>query len=624
METNEILKGFENLKILVVGDFFLDKYYIYDPKLGEPSLETGITPIVVTEYEPSPGAAGNVAKNMAMLGAKVYVLGIIGDDEEGRVLLDCLKNLNIETSHMIVSPQRVTRFYTKFFNSETMKEDKPRIDRYDFFPITKDEEDMLIERLNFLMDEVDSVLLIDQYETGKFRTFSVRVINHLRDLKRKYPKKLFIADSRKKATDFLDFCMIKCNIKELSNIAKEIFDETVEETCKVAPVLCSQVYGKKLFEKFKNPIVITLSNEGAVGINEKGCLFRMPSKKVNVIDVCGAGDAFTSCFVLNFLQSRDFQKALDLGINCGSICVQQPRTGKITWNILLDNYEKVPFVSLKNENTVVLNFERLKKKNVKVALFDFDGTISLLRRGWESVMKEVMVESIMGNRKIPDALYRDISDRVDNLINRSTGVRTSIQMKVLEKLVRGYGLVPEKEILPFPEYKKIYTKRLKEIVKKRMREITNGKKKKQDYLVEGIIDFLRLLKNKGIKLFLASGTDKSDVVEEAKFLEVYDYFDSLEEKVNERKEISKREIIERIVNEFNLNEGELLVVGDGPVEIMIGWKYKALTLGVACDEYKRNTWDMKKVERLLRAKADVIIPNYSICFEDIKSLIFGR
>ena len=122
MEIGKIIEGFKGLKVLVVGDFFLDKYYIYDPRIGEPSLETGIIPIVVTEYEPSPGAAGNVAKNVAMLGARVTTLGVIGDDEEGKTLLRCLEKLGVDTSHMIVSPYRATRFYSKFFNVETMKD----------------------------------------------------------------------------------------------------------------------------------------------------------------------------------------------------------------------------------------------------------------------------------------------------------------------------------------------------------------------------------------------------------------------------------------------------------------------------------------------------------------------
>ena len=95
MGIEEIVEGFRKLKVLVIGDFFLDKYYIYDPRIGEPSLETGIIPIVITEYEPSPGAAGNVARNVAMLGAHVITLGIIGDDEEGKTLLRCLEKLGI-------------------------------------------------------------------------------------------------------------------------------------------------------------------------------------------------------------------------------------------------------------------------------------------------------------------------------------------------------------------------------------------------------------------------------------------------------------------------------------------------------------------------------------------------
>jgi len=251
-----------------------------------------------------------------------------------------------------------------------------------------------------------------------------------------------------------------------------------------------------------------------------------------------------------------------------------------------------------------------------------DGTVSLLRRGWEDVMEKVMMEAITGGKEISEELYHQILSTVRNLINRSTGVRTSVQMKVLEKLVRRYGLIPEKEILSYQEYKKIYTSRLKEIVKKRMNEVNTGRKKKKEFLVKGVVEFLELLKENSIKVFLASGTDRDDVVEEAGFLGVYDYFEPLENAMNVKGEITKKKIVEELVKRFDLSDGELLIVGDGPVEIMIGWKYKALTLGVACDEYEEDRWDFRKVERLSRAKADILIPNFSLCLEDLKSLIF--
>jgi len=620
MGIEKIVEGFRKLKVLVIGDFFLDKYYIYDPKIGEPSLETGIIPIVVTEYEPSPGAAGNVAKNVAMLGARATALGVIGDDEEGRTLLECLERLGVDTSHMIVSPHRATQFYSKFFNAETMKEDKPRIDRYDFSPLTEDEERELKNKLDLLVKEADVVLLIDQCEAGKFRTLNHGVVDHLRSLKRKYPGKLFIADSRKNVREFLDFCVVKCNTIELLKAAGEILKESVEKCTN--PILCSQIYGKKFFERFGNPIAITLGEKGALGIDEGGTLIRISAKEAEVVDVCGAGDAFTSCFSLALIESQDFRKALSFGVNCGGICVQQPRTGKVTPKVLLNEFEALPPFSLKNENTIVLNPEKIKNERVKVALFDFDGTVSLLRQGWEDVMEEVMMEAITGGKEISEELYHQILSTVRNLINRSTGVRTSVQMRVLEKLVRRYGLTPEKEILSYQEYKKIYTSRLKEVVKKRMNEVNTGRKKKEEFLVKGVIEFLELLKENSIKVFLASGTDRSDVVEEAKFLGVYDYFEPLENVVNVKGEITKRKIVEELVKRFDLSGGELLIVGDGPVEIMIGWKYKALTLGVACDEYEEDRWDFRKVERLSRAKADILIPNFSLCLEDLKSLIF--
>ena len=73
--------------------------------------------------------------------------------------------------------------------------------------------------------------------------------------------------------------------------------------------------------------------------------------------------------------------------------------------------------------------ERIKhgKSTIKAAVFDFDGTISTLRRGWEEVMEPLMLECISGGKNVSDELAREVRDYID----RSTGIQTILQMKWL-------------------------------------------------------------------------------------------------------------------------------------------------------------------------------------------------
>ena len=80
---NQLLKNFPHLHVLVVGDFFLDKYLIIDRRLSEVSLETGLEAYQVVEARCSPGAAGTITSNFRALGVTVTALGVIGDDGEG-------------------------------------------------------------------------------------------------------------------------------------------------------------------------------------------------------------------------------------------------------------------------------------------------------------------------------------------------------------------------------------------------------------------------------------------------------------------------------------------------------------------------------------------------------------
>ena len=95
------------------------------------------------------------------------------------------------------------------------------------------------------------------------------------------------------------------------------------------------------------------------------------------------------------------------------------------------------------------NFERGK---IKHAIFDFDGTISLLREGWEKIMEPVMVESICGEQKSS----REIINRVKEFIDETTGMQTILQMEGLVEIVEEMGIVPKEKILDVWGYKKIY------------------------------------------------------------------------------------------------------------------------------------------------------------------------
>ncbi len=253
---------------------------------------------------------------------------------------------------------------------------------------------------------------------------------------------------------------------------------------------------------------------------------------------------------------------------------------------------------------------------VRHALFDFDGTISVIRQGWETIMIPLMVEMICDGRPVPPGLEAEVADYVD----RSTGILTILQMEWLEEAVRRYGLAKNPQTAR--EYKRIYNERLLGPVRQRMAGIDGSQSVDDTLMIAGARGFLEGLRERGVSLYLASGTDHIYVQEEAAALGVDTCFgEHIYGARDDSTFQSKEQIIQRIMDEHALKGEELLVVGDGPVEIRNAKSRDALALGVAADEVRRQGLAPRKRERLLAAGADLIVTDFLHSAELLRWLV---
>ena len=249
------------------------------------------------------------------------------------------------------------------------------------------------------------------------------------------------------------------------------------------------------------------------------------------------------------------------------------------------------------------------------AVFDNDGTVSTLREGWEKVMEPMMVEQIFGDyySKANAEEIALVTDRVRDYIDKTTGVQTLVQMKGLIDLVIEFGYVPMEKILNEKEYKEIYNRELLEEVNKRIEKLKKGELDVADYTVKNAVSFLKELKERGTKLYLASGTDQEDVEKEAGILGFADYFkEHIYGSIGKIDHEPKRRVMERILADIGQASGEgVAVFGDGPVEIREACRAGIFAVGVASDELRRHGLNTVKRKRLIEAGADIIIPDYS-------------
>lgn len=253
----------------------------------------------------------------------------------------------------------------------------------------------------------------------------------------------------------------------------------------------------------------------------------------------------------------------------------------------------------------IIKKEHCPQGGIRVAVFDFDGTFSTLRCGWEKVMRPLMLEYISGGQEYD----KELEDKVDAYIDASTGIQTVYQMQWLAEQVEeaGFGR-PERDAW---WYKDEYNRRLMEQVQTRIERLESGEDQSEQYLVAGAVEFMKTLKEAGVEVFLASGTDHKDVVHEASVLGVADCFTQIKGAPERKVACSKEAVLKMILEEKNLPGESLLLVGDGKVEIALGVECGAYTLGAATDEEERRGVNPVKRNRLIKAGADVIVGDFT-------------
>ena len=255
--------------------------------------------------------------------------------------------------------------------------------------------------------------------------------------------------------------------------------------------------------------------------------------------------------------------------------------------------------------------------NFKYALFDFDGTLSLIREGWQDIMVPYFIEVLLDT---PDAEDREsIEELVILFVDRLTGKQTIFQcMQLDEEVVKRGGEKRDPGI-----YKTEYLRRLGERIRYRIEDLQNGCDPEK-YIVPGGTRLLELLQEKGCNLYLASGTDEVDVLREAKLLKLDKYFgEHIYGAHDSMTDCSKEMVIKQILTQNNLSGSELLSFGDGFVEIELVCDIGGYSVGVATDEVDLTDVNPRKRERLLEAGASLIIPNFNNP-EELISFFFER
>jgi phosphoglycolate phosphatase len=246
------------------------------------------------------------------------------------------------------------------------------------------------------------------------------------------------------------------------------------------------------------------------------------------------------------------------------------------------------------------------RPEISHVLFDFDGTLSLIRQGWPEVMVPMFVEALP---RIEGESEDQTRMLVLDDIMRLNGKQTIYQMMQLAERVKERGGSPQEPLW----YKHEYLRRLGDHIGARTAGMAAGTVDPESYLVHGARPLLEHLRGLGLSLYLASGTDEQAVKDEANLLGIAEFFGPhIYGAQDDFKSFSKKIIIDRILSDHNIPGRQLLAFGDGYVEIENTKQVGGFAVAVASDEANNGSGNVDpwKRARLLGVGADAVIPDF--------------
>lgn len=301
----QLLANFPKVRVLAVGDIYLDE--MVEGAVTEVSLEAPIPVFEVRERRHNPGASGNAACNAASLGAKTYMIGVIGADANADIVRHEFHVRNVDTAGIVVDPARLTSTYGKLRagghnipTQEVLRMDTPRPKL-----ISGEIEAKVCENIRALAPNVDAIMIGDQVSS----TITAAVLDTIRACAKQYG--LFtLADSRARAGMFDGIDVIKPNDKEAALASGiEITDEASLHAA-----------GRKLLGMSRN-VLLTRGPKGITAFAADGRIEDVPVPPCTVVDVTGAGDTVAAAVTLTMCSGGTLFEAAWMGNQAASIAV---------------------------------------------------------------------------------------------------------------------------------------------------------------------------------------------------------------------------------------------------------------------------------------------------------------
>lgn len=307
-----VLGNFARVKVLVIGDIMLDRYWWGSVKRISPEAPVPVVQLKESSYVP--GGAANVAVNIAGLGATPYLIGGIGKDSEGESLVKNLERFNVSPDCLVQLPNRPTIVKTRVIahNQQVV-----RIDQEITTELSEAEETLVWDAVSGAVSRVDLIIVSD-YAKG---LLTKSLLSRLMETARGLGKMVLVDPKGKDYSKYLGAAMLTPNRREAAEACN--LDESLPDLVRVA--------GEQLLDDLAlESLLITQSEDGMTLFRKDAKAENLASNAKEIYDVTGAGDTVIACMAVGIGAGLDFLESAKIANIGAGIVVEQVGTTSIT------------------------------------------------------------------------------------------------------------------------------------------------------------------------------------------------------------------------------------------------------------------------------------------------------
>ena len=374
-DLEEALKRVAEQTVLCVGDVMLDDFVYGDVSRISPEAPAPV--LKVTHNVVDVGGAGNVARNIAALGARCVFVGLIGGDEAGQTLTGALAKLGAVVPHLVVDKARQTTRKARFV-SEHHSTHLMRADWETAAPASADSEGAIIARAEAAMPQVGAVVLSD-YAKG---VLTGRVVRGVIDAARRFRKPVVVDPKGHNYRVYRGATLITPNIKELAAAVHRPVSTETEIAAAAAEL--ANIVGSKA-------VLVTRSEDGMSLHVEGQAPIHVPAFAVKVRDVSGAGDTVAAVMAVLLAMNTPYEFAMRAANAAAAVAVGKRGTSTVSLGEL--RHRILPAASLAPEDKIVFDWsvldERLadwRRRGLRIGFTN--GCFDLLHRGHIRLLAE--------------------------------------------------------------------------------------------------------------------------------------------------------------------------------------------------------------------------------------------